>query len=54
MTLRKIAALILIGIGATAILSANPSSAPEIDPASGMNALAMVAGALLIIRGRKK
>jgi hypothetical protein len=53
MTLRKIGALILIGIGATAVLSANPG-APEIDPASGLNALAMVAGALLIIRGRKK
>jgi hypothetical protein len=52
MNLRKIGALILLGIGASAILAANP--APEIDPASGLNAVALVAGALLIIRGRKK
>jgi hypothetical protein len=54
MNLRKIGAIILFGIGAGAVLAANPGSAPEIDPASGMNALALVAGALLIIRGRKK
>lgn len=27
---------------------------PEIDPASGLNAIALLAGALMIIRGRRK
>jgi len=27
---------------------------PEIDPASGANALALLAGAMLIIRGRRR
>jgi len=31
-----------------------PSSVPEIDPAMGMGALALLGGAILVIRGRKK
>jgi len=27
---------------------------PEIDPASGVNALALLAGALLVVRGRRR
>jgi len=31
-----------------------PGSAPEIDPNSAISALALVSGALLVIRGRRK
>ena len=31
----------------------NPPSTPEIDAGSGMNAIALLAGAMLVIRGRK-
>jgi hypothetical protein len=30
------------------------AAVPEIDPASGGSAIALVAGALLVLRGRKK
>jgi hypothetical protein len=52
MNIRKIGGIILLGIGACAVMAANP--APEIDAASGVNALALIGGALLIIRGRRK
>jgi hypothetical protein len=52
MNIPRIGGLILLGIGVCAAVSA--SSAPEIDPASGVNALALAAGALLILRARKK
>jgi hypothetical protein len=43
----------LLGIGASIALLAVPD-APEIDPGSCASALALVGGALLVIRGRKK
>jgi hypothetical protein len=52
MNLRRIGALTLLGIGVCAMLSAAP--APEIGAASGVSALALTAGALLILRGRNK
>jgi hypothetical protein len=54
MNLQRLAGLILLGIGACAVMAAAPPVAPEIDPASGVNALALAAGALLVIRGRRK
>jgi len=33
--------------------SAAPASAPEIDPASGMSALTLLAGGLAMVRGRR-
>jgi hypothetical protein len=43
-------ALLLMGIaGATP-----PVGAPEIDPASGASALALLSGALLVFRARRK
>jgi len=48
----KVAGIALLGIGAASVAMA--SVVPEIDPASGVNALAMLAGALLIIHGRRR
>jgi hypothetical protein len=31
-----------------------PDPVPEIDPSSGMSALALIAGAVMVIRGRLK
>lgn len=43
-------ALLLIGSAGAAL--ATP--VPEIDPGSGMSALALLSGALLVIRARRK
>jgi hypothetical protein len=44
-------ALLLIG-SASVALAVSP--VPEIDPGSGMSALALLSGALLVIRARRK
>jgi len=47
----KMLGLVLIFLcGTTALMSA---SVPEIDPATGGSALALIAGALLVMRGRR-
>jgi hypothetical protein len=52
-TLARTAGFALLFAGMGGLLSAfNPI--PEIDPASGINAIALLAGAVLMIRGRKK
>jgi hypothetical protein len=43
----------LFVVGFAAIAAALPE-APEIDPTSGTNALALVAGALVMLRSRRK
>ncbi|HTB12359.1 MAG TPA: VPEID-CTERM sorting domain-containing protein [Bryobacteraceae bacterium] len=48
----KIAGFALLGIGMSSVCFA--SVVPEIDPASGASALAMLAGAMLMIRGRRR
>jgi hypothetical protein len=48
----KVAGLALLTIGASSLALA--TVAPEIDAATGANALALLGGALLIIRGRKR
>ncbi len=50
----KFAACALLLIGIAGIAGATPVGAPEIDPASGMSALALLTGALLVIRSRRK
>lgn len=50
----KFAAFSLLLIGIAGIAGAVPTGAPEIDPASGMSALALLSGALLVIRSRRK
>jgi hypothetical protein len=51
--LRNILALVLLGIGVQcsglAVLGA-----PEIDPASSASAIALLAGAIVVIRGRRR
>ena len=48
----KFAGVVLLVIGASTLCLAGGT--PEIDPASGANAVALLAGALLIIRGRRR
>jgi hypothetical protein len=45
--------LILVGFSSLAF-AALEVAAPEISPASGVGALALLSGALLVIRGRRK
>jgi hypothetical protein len=49
----KIAGLSLLCIGVSSVASA-AFTAPEIDPASGASAIALLSGALLMIRGRRR
>jgi len=50
--MQKVFAVILLGIGAA--VAGMAIVGPEIDPASGGSALALLAGTLLVIRGRRK
>jgi hypothetical protein len=47
----KLIALVLFIAGSSAVAMA---SVPEIDPASGSSALALIAGGLLILRSQRK
>jgi len=49
----KLAAIALLVVGCSVVAIAGPS-APEIDPASGANALALIAGGLVVLRSRRK
>jgi len=49
----KIAGMALVGIGMSGACMA-VQTVPEIDPASGANALALLTGALLMIRARRR
>jgi len=49
---RVLSVLLLVGGCATAAMAA--IRVPEIDPASGGSALALLASGLLILRGRRK
>jgi hypothetical protein len=46
-------ALVLLIIGSAVALPA-PVPSPEIDPASGSSAIALLAAGLLVLRGRKR
>jgi hypothetical protein len=48
----KIAGFALLSIGMSSVCQA--AFVPEIDPASGASALAMLAGVMLMIRGRRR
>jgi MYXO-CTERM domain-containing protein len=54
--MRRIIGMALIAIAAAAIALAqgDTASTPEIDPGSATSALALLAGAALIIRGRRR
>jgi hypothetical protein len=47
--MQRILAIVLLGVGVAAGAMA---AVPEIDPASGGSALALLVGTLLVIRGR--
>ena len=51
-TLMRFAGIALVGIGVAGSCLASP--VPEIDAATGANALALIAGALMIMRSRRK
>ena len=44
--------LILVGLAGFAV--AGTTAAPEISPATGVGAVALLSGAILVIRGRRK
>jgi len=54
--MKKIIGIILLLASVAAVASANPgpSLAPEIDPGSCTTALALIGGAWLVVRGRRK
>jgi hypothetical protein len=49
--LNKLVAVGLFVLGASVVASA---AVPEIDPGSGANALALIAAAVIVFRGRRK
>jgi hypothetical protein len=50
-----LAVVALLVVGAPSSLWATPPpTVPEIDPSSGMSALVLLAGAVALIRGRRK
>lgn len=51
-TMMKVAGFALLGIGVAG--SCLAGTVPEIDAATGANALALIAGALMIMRSRRK
>lgn len=51
--MRTIIALALFGIGST-IAATAAVQLPEVDPASAGSALALLAGTLVVIRGRRR
>lgn len=51
--MKRIVGMTLILVGAAAVAMATPT-APEIDSGSAGSALALLAGAALVIRGRRR
>lgn len=55
--MNRVAGTILMLIGAAGIALAGGGGfdpAPEIDPSSAVNGLALIGGALMVIRGRRR
>ncbi|HUP03909.1 MAG TPA: hypothetical protein VMU19_07970 [Bryobacteraceae bacterium] len=50
----KTLGIALLLIGASVAAMASPAGAPEIDAGAASSALALLAGAALVIRGRRK
>jgi hypothetical protein len=46
--------LSILIVGLAAVAAAAVVAAPEINPASGVNAIALLSGALLVIRSRRR
>jgi hypothetical protein len=52
--MRKLIAGMLLVLGTSTVLMAGPAVTPEIDPTTAMSAVALLAGAALVIRGCRK
>ena len=50
----KIIGMALLLVSVASLAFAGAAAVPEISPASGVAALALVSGAILVIRGRRK
>ena len=50
----KSVGILLLLVGLSSFAFAGGGIAPEISPASGVSALALLSGALLVVRGRRK
>ena len=50
--LNKLMTLVMVCVGVAGVASA--AVVPEIDPGSGVNALALLAAGVLVFRGRRK
>ena len=50
----KLFGVILLFVGASTLAFGSIPGVPEISPASGAAAVALVSGAILVIRGRRK
>ena len=50
----KSVGILLLLVGLSSFAFAGGGSVPEVSPASGVAALALVSGAVLVIRGRRK
>jgi len=51
----RILGLMLLGAGPAAVaMAALVTTVPEIDPSTGVAAMTLLAGAVLVIRGRRK
>jgi hypothetical protein len=53
-TMPAMVGLTLLVIGAPSVLRAAPIGVPEIDPTTSMAAAALLAGVVMMIRGRRK
>ena len=53
-TMYKMAGALLILVGVSSVAMADVTPVPEINAASASSALALLSGAILVIRGRKK
>jgi len=51
---KRLVALLLLVVGASATSMAAVIAAPEIDPATGMSALTLLSGAIMVMRSRRK
>ena len=46
--------MVLLLMGLSGLVMGAATTAPEISPASGLSALALLSGAILVIRGRRR
>ena len=52
--MKKFVGFMMLFVGGSALVYAGAVGVPEISPASGVAAIALLSGALLVIRGRRK